>query len=557
MADIFLSYAREDETRARLLAQALESAGWSVWWDRRIPHGKDFNAYIQEQLDEARCIVVLWSKASVVSQFVRDEATEGLNDGRLVPVLLEIVKPPLGFRQRQTANLSDWDPGLSHDDFERLVHSIGVTVPLSAPSAAAPEKTRLSQRVVSAPANALAPSPPANAHHRASAPPETRRGVGSSPRVIGIDLGNTNVVVAAIIDGAPMVLTNAEGSLATPAVVAFTSKGDFLVGTRAKRQAITNAENTVPSLTRFIGRRYSEIRNDARLAPYRIVAGPDDETRITIRNKSYSLPQLTALLLEQVKMGAAAALGEPVTRAVMTVPATFGDAQRRAIKEAAHLAGLDVLRTINQQTAAAIAYGLESRNHETIAVCDFGGERFDATLLEASDGLFEFKRANSDMHLGGNDLDQRIIDWIVAEFQNVEGLDLSRDRLALQRLKEAAEKAKVELSSQVLTEINLPFITADQFGPKHLAMRLTRAQFEELTDDLYRRAAQTIERTLADAGLEGDDVEDVVLVGGSMHIPRVQRTIGTLFGKAARHMELDPNHVVAIGAAMQAIELAV
>jgi actin-like ATPase involved in cell morphogenesis len=542
MADIFLSYARKDEPRARLLAAALESRGWSVWWDLRIPHGKDFNAYIQQQLDDARCIVVLWSKASVTSQFVRDEATEGLN-GRLVPALIEAVKQPLGFRQLHAADLTDWDNRPAHEEFDRLISSIAAVVP---PSSAAPP---VQLRSVS---STFKPVPNESGVRTGN---EQRREVVSggtdlrTVRILGIDFGVTNAVIAIVEDGKPTVITNQEGSGLTPSVVAFTRSGERLVGEVAKRQAITNPENTALSIKRFMGRKYDEVTKELKMVSYRVVRAANGDVRVSVGGKEYSPPEISAMILEKLRDAAKAHLGADVTDAVLTVPAYFNDAQRQATKDAGRLAGLNVLRIVNEPTAAALAYGLDRKKDQTIAVYHLGGGTFDISILEIDDGVVEVKATSGNTHLGGDTLDQRIIDWMIAEFKKTDGIDLSKDRMALQRLKEAAAKAKMELSIVMTTEINLPFISADQSGPKHLLMKLTRTEFEQLVEDLLQKTVGPSKQAMSDAGVDPSKIHEVVLVGGSTRIPRVQQLVRELFGKEP-HKGMNPDEVVCVGAAM-------
>src|SRR5436309_9193054 len=348
-------------------------------------------------------------------------------------------------------------------------------------------------------------------------------------KIIGIDLGTTNSVVAVMEGGKPVVIPNAEGSRTTPSVVAFTDKGELLVGQVAKRQAITNPENTVFSIKRFMGRRMDEVTEEMKMVPYRVVAGPGNAVRVRIRGKDYSPEQISAHILQKMKQSAEDYLGEKVTRAVITVPAYFNDAQRQATKDAGRIAGFEVERIVNEPTAAALAYGLDKKKDEVIAVYDFGGGTFDISILEVGEGVVEVKSTNGDTHLGGDNLDQRIIDWITSEFKKSDGIDLSKDRMALQRLKEAAEKAKMELSSVMETDISLPFITADQTGPKHLSMKLTRARFEQLVEDLFQRTVGPTKQALSDAGLDLSKIDEVVLVGGSTRIPRVQAIVKELF----------------------------
>jgi molecular chaperone DnaK len=374
-------------------------------------------------------------------------------------------------------------------------------------------------------------------------------------KIIGIDLGTTNSVVAVMEGGEPVVITNPEGSRLTPSVVAFTKTGERLVGQVAKRQAVTNPENTVFSIKRFMGRRHDEVSDEMRMVPYRVAAAPNGDVRIKIVDQEYAPPQISAMILQKLKQAAEEYLGQPVTKAVITVPAYFNDAQRQATKESGKIAGLEVMRIVNEPTAAALAYGLDKKKDETIAVYDFGGGTFDISILEVGEGVVEVKSTNGDTHLGGDNLDQRIIEWIIDEFKKSDGIDLGKDRMALQRLKEAAEKAKMELSSVMETDINLPFITADQTGPKHLQMKLTRAKFEQLVDDLLQRTVGPTKQALTDAGVDRAKIDEVVLVGGSTRIPKVQQIVRDLFGKEP-HKGVNPDEVVAIGAAIQAGVLA-
>jgi molecular chaperone DnaK len=374
-------------------------------------------------------------------------------------------------------------------------------------------------------------------------------------KVIGIDLGTTNSVVAVMEGGEATVIPNQEGSRLTPSVVAFTKDGEILVGQVAKRQAITNPENTVFSIKRFMGRRYDEVQDEIKKVPYKVVAAANGDVRIEIRGKQYSPPEISAMILRKLKEAAQAHLGETVTQAVVTVPAYFNDSQRQATKDAGKIAGLDVQRIINEPTAAALAYGLDKKNDEEIAVYDLGGGTFDISILEIGQGVFEVKATNGDTHLGGDDFDQRVMDWIAEEFRKESGIDLRRDRMALQRLKEAAERSKIELSSTLETEINLPFITADASGPKHLAMKLTRAKLESLVDDLVQRTVPPCRQAMKDADVSANDIDEVVLVGGQTRMPRVQQLVTQLFGKEP-HKGVNPDEVVAVGAAIQAGVLA-
>jgi molecular chaperone DnaK len=369
-------------------------------------------------------------------------------------------------------------------------------------------------------------------------------------KVIGIDLGTTNSVVAVMEGGQPAVIVNQEGSRLTPSVVAFTKDNERLVGQVAKRQAVTNPENTIFSIKRFMGRKHDEVTSEASRVPYKVVRAENGDASQEVRGKRYSPPEISALILRKLKEAAEAYLGEPVTDAVITVPAYFNDAQRQATKDAGQIAGLKVSRIINEPTAAALAYGLDKKKDETIVVYDFGGGTFDISVLEVGDGIVEVKATNGDTHLGGDDIDDRIIQWIVDEFKKSDGIDLSKDRMALQRLKEAAEKAKIELSSAVETDINLPFITADQSGPKHLLMKLSRAKLEQLVDDLLQRSMGPVRQALTDAGVDPKKVDEVVLVGGMTRMPKIQQLVQEFFGKEP-HRGVNPDEVVAVGAAVQ------
>ena len=370
-------------------------------------------------------------------------------------------------------------------------------------------------------------------------------------KIIGIDLGTTNSVVAVMEGSEPAVITNPEGNRLTPSVVAFTKGDERLVGQVAKRQAVTNPENTVFSIKRFMGRRYEEVSEEMKMVPYEAVKSASGAAEIKAGGKDCSPPQISAMILQKLKQAAEEYLGQTVQGAVITVPAHFNDAQRQATKDAGQIAGLEVMRIVNEPTAAALAYGLDKKKDETIAVYDFGGGTFDISILEVGEGVVEVKSTNGDTHLGGDNLDQRIIKWIVEEFKNESGIDLSKDRMALQRLKEAAEKAKMELSTVMETEINLPFITADQSGPKHLQKKLTRAKFEQLVEDLLARTIGPVKQALADAGMDAQKIDEVVLVGGSTRVPKVQEIVKGLFGKDP-HKGVNPDEVVAIGAAVQA-----
>jgi molecular chaperone DnaK len=369
-------------------------------------------------------------------------------------------------------------------------------------------------------------------------------------KIIGIDLGTTNSCVAVLEGGQPTVIPNQEGNRTTPSVVAFAKSGERLVGQVAKRQAITNPENTIFSIKRFMGRRFDEVNEEMKMVPYKVVRGDNGDARVDIMGKKYSPPEISAMILTKLKEAAEAYLGEKVTQAVITVPAYFNDAQRQATNDAGKIAGLEVMRLVNEPTAAALAYGLEKKTSETIAVYDFGGGTFDISILEVGDDMVEVKSTNGDTHLGGDNIDQRIIDWIVAEFKKENGIDLSRDQMALQRLKESAEKAKMELSTLLETEINLPFITADASGPKHLAMKLTRARFEQMVEDILQRSIGPCKLALTDAKVTPSKIDEVVLVGGQTRMPRIQALVRELFVKDP-HQGVNPDEVVAIGAAVQ------
>src|SRR5690349_2322498 len=369
-------------------------------------------------------------------------------------------------------------------------------------------------------------------------------------KIIGIDLGTTNSVVAVMEGGDPVVIPNAEGGRTTPSVVAFTKDGERLVGQVAKRQAVTNPKQTIFSIKRLMGRRFSEVQEEIKRVPYKVMAGQNGLVSVEVSGKTYTPPEISAMILQKMKQTAEDYLGHKVEKAVITVPAYFNDAQRQATKDAGRIAGLDVLRIINEPTAAALAYGLEKKKEEKIAVFDLGGGTYDISVLELADGVFEVKSTNGDTHLGGDDFDQRLIDWLVTEFKKDQGIDLSKDAMALQRLKEAAEKAKMELSSTTQTDINLPFITADQSGPKHLNMTLTRAKFEQLVDDLIQRTLPPMQQALKDAGLDPKSIDEVILVGGSTRIPKIQQIVKDFFGKEP-NKSVNPDEVVAIGAAIQ------
>jgi len=369
-------------------------------------------------------------------------------------------------------------------------------------------------------------------------------------KVIGIDLGTTNSVVAVMEGGEPAVVVNQEGARTTPSVVGFAKDGERLVGQVAKRQAVTNPENTVFSIKRFMGRKHTEVGQETSRVPYKVARADNGDAWVEVRGKKHSPPEISAMILQKLKDAAKDHLGADVTDAVITVPAYFNDAQRQATKDAGRIAGLNVLRIVNEPTAAALAYGLDKKKDETIAVYDFGGGTFDISILEVGEGVVEVKATNGDTHLGGDDLDDRVMQWIVDEFKKTDGVDLGKDRMALQRLKEAAEKAKIELSTVIETDINLPFITADQTGPKHLQMKLTRAKFEQLVDDLLQRSMEPVKQALADAGVKPSDIDEVVLVGGSTRVPKIQQLVKEYFGKEP-HKGVNPDEVVAVGAAIQ------
>ena len=372
-------------------------------------------------------------------------------------------------------------------------------------------------------------------------------------KVLGIDLGTTNSCVAVMEGGEPKVIPNKEGNRTTPSVVAFTKNAERLVGQAAKRQAITNADNTIFSAKRFIGRRFEEVERESKLVPFKVKPGKHNEAVISIpkENRDFTPPEISAMVLQKLKADAEAFLGEPVKQAVITVPAYFNDSQRQATKDAGQIAGLEVLRIINEPTAAALAYGLDKKKDETIAVYDLGGGTFDVSILEIGDGVFEVKSTNGDTHLGGDDFDQKIIEWLIQEFKKNEGIELSKDRMALQRLKEAAEKAKCELSTSQSTEINLPFITADASGPKHLLITLTRAKLEQLVEDLIARTVEPCKQAIRDSGIKAEDIDEVILVGGQTRMPAVIEKVRNLFGKEP-HKGVNPDEVVAVGAAIQA-----
>jgi len=369
-------------------------------------------------------------------------------------------------------------------------------------------------------------------------------------KIIGIDLGTTNSVVAVMEGSEPKVIENSEGTRTTPSVVAFTKSGERLVGQVAKRQAVTNPENTVFSIKRFMGRRFEEVNEEMKMVPYRVQRAGNGDVRVDVQGKQFSPPEISAMILEKLKRAAEDYLGEKVTRAVITVPAYFNDAQRQATKDAGKIAGLNVERLVNEPTAAALAYGLDKKKDQTIAVYDFGGGTFDISILEVGDGVVEVKSTNGDTHLGGDNVDQKVMDWILAEFKKDQGIDLSRDPMAMQRLKEAAEKAKIELSTAQESEVNLPFITADASGPKHLALKLTRPKLEQLVEDIIKRSEGPCRQAIKDAGVEASAIDEVILVGGQTRMPAIQKLVKDLFGKEP-HKGVNPDEVVAVGAAIQ------
>ena len=369
-------------------------------------------------------------------------------------------------------------------------------------------------------------------------------------KVLGIDLGTTNSCMSVMEGGEPVVIPNAEGGRTTPSVVAFTKGGERLVGQAAKRQAVTNSQNTVSSIKRFMGRKYREVAHEIELVPYKVVQAPNGDAHVEVGGKVYSPPEISAMILQKLKADAESYLGEPITQAVITVPAYFNDSQRQATKDAGKIAGLEVLRIVNEPTAASLAYGLDRKSDEKIAVYDLGGGTFDISILEIGEGVFEVKSTNGDTHLGGDDFDQRVIRWLVDEFKKEQGVDLGQDPMALQRLKEAAEKAKCELSSSQQTEINLPFITADATGPKHLSMTLSRAKLEQLVEDLVERSLTPVKSALNDAGMSSSDIDEIIMVGGSTRMPKVQEAVQALLKKDL-HKGVNPDEVVAVGAAIQ------
>lgn len=375
--------------------------------------------------------------------------------------------------------------------------------------------------------------------------------MATASKVLGIDLGTTNSCMAIMEGGEPTVIPNAEGGRTTPSVVAFTKDGERLVGQAAKRQAVTNPKNTIFSVKRFMGRNYSEVAHEIELVPYQVVQAPNGDAHIKIGDKAYAPPEISAMILQKMKTDAEAYLGEKISQAVITVPAYFNDRQRQATKDAGKIAGLEVLRIVNEPTAASLAYGLDKKHDEKIAIYDLGGGTFDISVLDIGDGVFEVAATNGDGHLGGDDFDQKVIDWLVQEFKKDQGVDLSKDPMALQRLKEAAEKAKCELSSSNSTDINLPFITADASGPKHMNVTLTRSKLEQLVDDLIARAEGPVKACMQDAKLSNSQIDEVILVGGSTRMPKVQSSVKTLFGGKEPHKGVNPDEVVAVGAAIQ------
>jgi len=370
------------------------------------------------------------------------------------------------------------------------------------------------------------------------------------PKIIGIDLGTTNSVVAVMEGDKVTVIANEEGGRTTPSVVGFTAKGERLVGQVAKRQRVTNPENTIYSIKRFMGRRFNEVREEIRQVPFKVVEGPNGDAWVEVQGKKFAPPEISAMILQKLKKAAEDYLGEKVEKAVITVPAYFNDSQRKATKDAGKIAGLDVVRIINEPTAAALAYGMDKKKDQVIAVYDFGGGTFDISILEVGEGVVEVKATSGDTHLGGDDIDQRVLEWIVSEFRKETGIDLTKDKMALQRLKEAAEKAKMELSTTMETEINLPFITADASGPKHLLMKLTRAKLEALVEDIIQRSIPPCRQALEDAKLRPEDIDEVILVGGQTRMPRIQQLVREFFGKEP-HKGVNPDEVVAVGAAIQ------
>jgi len=373
-------------------------------------------------------------------------------------------------------------------------------------------------------------------------------------KTIGIDLGTTNSVVAVMEGDKPVIITNEEGGRTTPSVVAFNEKGERLVGQVAKRQRVSNPENTIYSIKRFMGRRFNEVPEEIKQVPFKVTKAPNGDVRIESLNKKYAPPEISSMILRKLKKAAEDYLGEKVQQAVITVPAYFNDSQRKATKDAGKIAGLEVERIVNEPTAAALAYGMDRKKDQTIAVYDFGGGTFDISILEVGEGIVEVKSTNGDTHLGGDDIDQKVQDWLVSEFKKDSGIDLSKDKMALQRLKEAAEKAKMELSTTMETEINLPFITADSSGPKHLLLKLTRAKLEDLMDEIIKKTVDPCKKAMADAGLKPEDINEVILVGGSTRIPKVQNLVKGLFQKEP-HKGVNPDEVVAAGAAIQAAVL--
>jgi molecular chaperone DnaK len=374
-------------------------------------------------------------------------------------------------------------------------------------------------------------------------------------KIIGIDLGTTNSVVAVMEGGEPKVITNPEGARLTPSVVAMGKNNERFVGQVAKRQAVTNPENTVFSIKRFMGRKLTEVGEEIKLVPYKVVSVSNGDAQVKMGDKTFTPPEISAMILQKMRQAAEEYLGEKVEKAVITVPAYFNDSQRQATKDAGKIAGIEVVRIVNEPTAAALAYGLDKKKDETIAVYDFGGGTFDISILEVGEGVVEVKSTNGDTHLGGDNIDQRLMDWIIEEFKKDQGIDLSKDKMALQRLREAAEKAKMELSTVMETEINLPFVTADASGPKHLNMKLSRAKFEQMVEDILQRSIAPLKQALADAGVKPSAIDEVVLVGGSTRIPRVQQLVREYFGKEP-HKGVNPDEVVAVGAAIQAGVLA-
>ena len=533
MADIFLSYAREDVARVRLIAKALESSGWSVWWDRSIPPGRDFNAYIQQQLDAARCIVVLWSKASVASPFVRDEAGEGIDDGRLVPALIDEVKPPLGFRQIQAANLSDWQPDQRHDEFERLIGSIAAIVPPAVEAS-----------IVAKAAPAPAVGAGLTSFNRGLS---RMRGSLRAP-VLGIDFGLTNIGVAIKTKDGSALLPWSATARFMPAVVTFTGDGGAIFGEAAKRQAITNPKRTVFDIGRLLGRTYSDVRDLARELPYTIVEAEGGAAHIRIEDSDYSPASICALLLEQVRQKAETSLGASITSAVITVPASYSHAQRNATKDAAGIAGFEAVHLIDEPTAAAIGFGVNERTGTTLAaVCDWGGAKYNLSLVQVSDGTIEINRSKTLYGVGGDAMDARIADWIAHEIHARQGIDVSRNAGAMQRLRDAAELAKIALSRETTTLIDIPTLSTTP-------LRLGRGDFEDLIEDLLDDVNTLTRQTLAETNIDPSSITQVVPVGATMRVPSARSEIARIFGNTWPS-DLNPEDTVALGAALEGARL--